>query len=346
MKNIKLSPIYNMSMCSLENFHTCFLNWLGGIYPAETLKLFLPDKNAQNIKFKHQVKRSNEYIFDLCATMGDDEEEILVIENKLKSFPTEEQLTKYSNIFEGKKATFILLSLAPEVNLPKQWQYLSYNELAKRMHAVFDNAKFETEYHKYLIQDYIDVIDEISNALQIKDTKKLDFYDVPKQLKQLHLRDIYIKYRGALFANFLKKNVQNCEIYSSFHHGKNTIDIVLISNDRYDFRIQLEGNQFRYCFLPAWSDDEKNKEDIAITLLYDQLWFFYTEEYSKKEFCKYGKNFIYRYIKIERLFAKDNLKDVTYQELTNYINKVIKIFFENYKDIDALVKKYEKQNLY
>ena len=37
------------------------------------------------------------------------------------------------------------------------------------------------------------------------------------------------------------------------------------------------------------------------------------EEYSKKEFCKYGKNFIYSYIKIERLFAKDILKDVTYQ---------------------------------
>ena len=123
MKNIKISPVYNISMCSLENFHTCFLNWLGSIYPAETLKLFLPDKNTQNIKFKNQVKYANEYIFDLCATMGDDDEEFLVIENKLKSFPTEEQLTEYRNVFKDKKATFILLSLAPEINLPLKWQY-------------------------------------------------------------------------------------------------------------------------------------------------------------------------------------------------------------------------------
>lgn len=27
------SPIYNISMCSLENFHTCFLKWLGQNYP-------------------------------------------------------------------------------------------------------------------------------------------------------------------------------------------------------------------------------------------------------------------------------------------------------------------------
>ena len=40
MNNILVSPIYNLSMCSLENFHTCFLNWLGNKYPQKTLKLF------------------------------------------------------------------------------------------------------------------------------------------------------------------------------------------------------------------------------------------------------------------------------------------------------------------
>lgn len=30
--NLLNSPIYNMSMCSLENFHTCFLSWLGKNY--------------------------------------------------------------------------------------------------------------------------------------------------------------------------------------------------------------------------------------------------------------------------------------------------------------------------
>ena len=113
MIDIEKSPIYNISMCSLENFHTCFIHWLGCNYPAQTLKLFIPDKCIDNIRFENQVKYNNDYIFDLYITMGSNNEEHLVIENKLKSFPTEEQLTKYSNAFEGKKSTFILLSLAP-----------------------------------------------------------------------------------------------------------------------------------------------------------------------------------------------------------------------------------------
>jgi len=159
MKTIENSPIYNMSMCSLENFHTCFINWLGNAYPVETLKLFMPDKNADNIKFKKQVKHNSEYIFDLCVTIGNNNEEFLVIENKLKSFPTEEQLINYNNAFEGKNATFVLLSLAPEIKLPNTWKYLSYGELAKRMHKIFDNAEFLNEYHKYLIADYIANVD-------------------------------------------------------------------------------------------------------------------------------------------------------------------------------------------
>lgn len=33
--DLNKSPIYNLSMCSLENFHTCFLKWFGQNYPQE-----------------------------------------------------------------------------------------------------------------------------------------------------------------------------------------------------------------------------------------------------------------------------------------------------------------------
>ena len=76
------SPIYNMSMCSLENFHTNFLKWLGNTYPNETLHLFLIDKAEGNIKFKDQEKE-NGNIYDLCV-LKDNGEKILIIENKIK----------------------------------------------------------------------------------------------------------------------------------------------------------------------------------------------------------------------------------------------------------------------
>ena len=42
--NLTNSPIYNMSMCSLENFHTCFLSWLGNNYKHEFLEI-LPEQS-------------------------------------------------------------------------------------------------------------------------------------------------------------------------------------------------------------------------------------------------------------------------------------------------------------
>ena len=45
--NLINSPIYNMSMCSLENFYTCFLSWLGKNYKKEFLEI-LTDKNYDN----------------------------------------------------------------------------------------------------------------------------------------------------------------------------------------------------------------------------------------------------------------------------------------------------------
>ena len=64
-KEPKQSPIYNLSMCSLENFHTCFLKWLGNEYPEKTFKL-LTGKGEQNIKFFTQ-ENCGKYRFDLVA---------------------------------------------------------------------------------------------------------------------------------------------------------------------------------------------------------------------------------------------------------------------------------------
>ncbi len=344
MQNIEKSPIYNMSMCSLENFHTCFIHWLGSIYPTETLKLFIPDNNMENIKFENQVKHENEYIFDLCVTMGsNNNNESLIIENKLKSFPTEEQLIKYSNAFEGKNATFILLSLAPEIKLPEKWQYLSYSELAKRMHSIFDNANFTNEYHKYLIKDYISVIETISKNFPQNKSTKYDFYD---EIVSDDLKDIYIKYRTSELCDYININT-NISATVDFRDKQGIINI-WCNFENYDiiFLIQIQHNEYRYCLIYGDETENDLRESIANTLVKNNIWFNNCIEnypkarnYQSKKFCGYRPNFLYRYQTLEKLFNKDKMSDVTYQEIAEKIKKDISALIENkYEIVKILVE--------
>lgn len=336
MKNIEKSPIYNMSMCSLENFHTRFIHWLGCIYPAETLKLFIPNKNIDNIKFENQVKHTNDCIFDLCITMGNNSEELLIIENKLKSFPTEEQLAKYSNAFEGTGVTFLLLSLAPEVKLPEKWRYLSYGELAKRMHRIFYNADFTNEYHKYLINDYISVIETLSESFPQNKSMKYDFYD--EKISD-NLKDIYIKYRTSELCNFIDKNT-DLSATVDFRDKQGIINVWCGFED-YDitFLIQIQHNEYRYCLIYGDETENELRESFATMLAKNSIWFNNCIEnypkarnYQSKKFCGYKPNFIYRYQTLEKVFCKTKMSDISYKEIAEKV----------YNDISDLLKnKYE-----
>ena len=102
MENLLNSPIYNLSMCSLENFHTCFLSWLGNNYKHEFLEILTGVHyiDKVEIKVETQVNYGKNNILDMLITVKNgDNTEYIVIENKLKSFPTEEQLSRYQECF-------------------------------------------------------------------------------------------------------------------------------------------------------------------------------------------------------------------------------------------------------
>lgn len=335
------SPIYNMSMCSLENFHTCFLKWLGKVYPNETLKIFMPGITTNNINFENQERFGNKFIFDLYITMGNNNEEILVIENKLKSFPTEKQLTDYQNSLADKNANFILLSLAPKIKLPKGWKYLSYSELAKNMHSAFDKANFKEEYHKSLVKDYISVIKNLSDNFPQNDSKKYDFYDT-----KIHddLRDIYIKYRTSELSNYINENTK-LTVDTDFRNKQGIVNIWQ-SFEGYDieFLIQIQHNQYRYCMIYGNDKEENLRESIATSLAEQKIWFNNCIEnypkarnYKSGKFCGYGNRFIYRYQTLEKLFNKDKISDVTYQEIADKVNKDISELKKNKHEIIRIV---------
>lgn len=346
---IKLSnsPIYNLSMCSLENFHTCFFKWLGQNYPRQFLNVLL-NKNVPahvNVEFETQVRYSNDTILDLQITVNDRKEtEFIVIENKLKSYPTQEQLIKYQNYFREKKSTFILLSLVPNFEASEGWQYISYENLAEKLSQI---SEFKNQYDEFLITDYINVVKLIANAFPKISTQKYDFYEENK-LDEIGLKDIYVKWRTSEFANCIKQKLNRADwdIGFSFHNKKGTIDIVK-SFPEYGFNIgiQIENNQYRYFMIipcdTVFTNKKEVREKIASELHCNGYWFNNTQDTKRnilyKEFCGYNPDFIYRYFTLEKHYGVSSLKDISYEDIVRQIEKDINNLEENQHEIIRII---------
>lgn len=345
MENLLNSPIYNLSMCSLENFHTCFLNWLGNKYPQETLKLFSNKQvlNPNNIKFETQVQYGIDIKLDLQITIKDgNETEFIIIENKLKSYPTVEQLKKYEQAFKEKEATFILLSLAPITEIPDSWQYYSYHKLEENLKKQFKELK---DYDKYLVDDYINVIRNINSAFPTSSTQMFDFYDCTS-LDKLGLKDIYIKFKTSELTNIIKKRIKSKDIYigHSFHNKKGTIDIVKsILNNKFHIGIQIEKDQYRYFARFGNNEDCSTREEITEELFSQNCWFFNTDISTRgkiyKTFLGYKPDFIYRYITLSDLFGKQ-LENISFNEIAQKVEQDICRLEENETKIIRIIANY------
>ena len=338
-KDLKLSPIYSMSMCSLENFHTCFLSWLGQNYPKELVKVLTDKEVSDNvaIEIENEVYRGKNIRLDLQIKLtNDNEEEYVVVENKLKSFPTKEQLSKYGEHFKDKKVTFILLSLAPKFDAPPEWKYMSYSDLKKRMENAFE---YKNSYDKYLIEDYIDVIGMLAEKFPADYTQLYNFYD-KNELDEIGLKDIYVKYKTSELESLIKERFgKNNKIitYSDFHNKKGCIGIDY-KLEEFTFGIQIEGMQYRYF---AFAESKKvsfvTVKQVAEILFVDNLWFNNTlpprGKAKSNVFCQYKTDtysMFYRY--------KELNKTLTYQEIAKKVENDIEILHKNEVKIREIIK--------
>jgi len=350
METLKKSPIYNISMCSLENFHTCFLAWIAQNYSKEFLKALIDKEFCENteIKVNTQVKCSKTIILDLMIEIKENKnKEYIIIENKLKSYPTKEQLLKYQEHFQNEKATYILLSLAPSVDLPSEWRFLNYNDLKQ---VLLNKFSFENQYHEALVNDYIQVIDSIAKAFPKTLTKNYDFYE-KNELDNIGLKDIYIKYRTSEFADYIKRYINKPDYYIgySFHNKKGTIDIIkhLDEVDSY-LGIQIEHNQYRYYLRSLCKDNSKKaneiREKIANYLYAKDYWFNNTLSPNRptiyKNFCGYNPDFIYRYFQIDQMFNVSGLQNVSYDKIAKKIKSDLDSLEKHQSDIIEIIKEY------
>ena len=119
-KNLKQSPMFAISLSSKELFHSNFWAWLIEHNP-EYSKVFFDDIDF-NIKLSVKREEKNR---DLSIHLN---QWVYIIENKLKSLPSREQIEEY----QKKEPSFCKGCLTGVVrleDLPNNWCFKSYKEI-------------------------------------------------------------------------------------------------------------------------------------------------------------------------------------------------------------------------
>ena len=225
VESLKKSPLYNLSMANKELFHSNFLAWFGNQYKDE-FKVLMNKLLGKNVLEDNNFSIEREYKhFDICVKVNGNE--IILIENKVKSVPTSEQLDGYRNEVKNKECKFILLTMTQELqdlSNADGWTVISYRKLSENMSDHLNDC-----YHSSLLEDYRNYVNNLQDIIEIYD-KEENYNSKPKdnRLKELGIHDIC----GKRKAQTLYKKL--CEACSN----KN-IDIVSDLNDLSDNNIYI-----------------------------------------------------------------------------------------------------------
>ena len=275
---LRTSPLFNLSLCSKELFHSNFLYWLGTTHCA----LFVAVCKELGCKvnwnaFPENIKR--EYCnLDLCACC--DGQITFILENKVKSIPQKSQLDRYVRENNPQTDDLILLSLATEFPDKESilndglWKIRSYKDLCE---AISKHKKLleGDSYALALVEDYCSFINNLHQLSQTWLLKKESYFLLPKdekkEIEELRIGDLMDKIWYSQLCASLNKyimdkfhletisgygieaiaktggNILNT-VYTNwgFTHGQGLLEAKLRINNDYVLLIQIQGNRYEH----------------------------------------------------------------------------------------------------
>jgi hypothetical protein len=174
-----------------------------------------PPKACQPLKVYRERK-------NIDLTLEFPENGTLLIENKVKSMPSQSQLEDYAKAVKDKDQTsFLLISLARPTFVPSnssafamecgaQWHLLSYRDLAAALEGMLPAISSANAYHGQLLTDYLNVVRGL-DKLQLHFHVDLDgdgsffgLLDDLRDLKSIRLHDLIDKLRCDQLAERLR----------------------------------------------------------------------------------------------------------------------------------------------
>jgi len=327
IEKLKSTPLFYLFLSSRELFHSNFWFWLSTLNKAEAIKLFTNKQIEGNITFKREHNESfGEFKSKVDLLVTDGTLPQIVIENKVKDFPTSEQLDRIKSCFSEPSAEFILTTLFWTNDLKfNDWSVRTYRELSE---AILPENFTTNRYHQDLITDYKEFTLTLATlAEQLNISQEYDFAislnkALFNRLNDIKLWEGYQKLRAShLLFCFNKSNEHKLSATYSINNQKVTITFQSSINNDYRIGIQIEDNQYRKFIIgPKHFQFSENLRKNNI---------FFNNDWSsplKKNMMSYKPDFKYQYEKIEVL---------SFTELFKKVNKDFQIIN---KEIDEIIR--------
>jgi hypothetical protein len=320
IENLKNNFLFQLSLGSKELFHSNLLAWIleqrnekgefeaMRIFVTEFLKDEMPIiTNPEEIIIAREEKK-----IDLILKWKiKDKFNYLFIENKLKSIPTNEQLSDYNKVVEsysigeailninGKEEKlkrrnenpkFLLTPIHSSLET-KDWNKITYKEhiipfLVRIIDLEFENC--DTNQIKLVIDRYIDFLKNLIELLTIFDIdtsniekfkqRKYNFYEHEQYsiLKKLRLHDFILKLAHSYIENLIsielkKNNLIEKRLYSAFTNATG-MTTVEFNIGKSEFYIGLQLQGLQLRYYLLSSKKQKNIQ-LAKRLFEEKLWF-------------------------------------------------------------------------
>jgi hypothetical protein len=169
------SPLFNLSLTNKELFHSNFIAWFGTLYPELFIQLInnlLGDnKWADGLDVKKIDLRREYNNFDISVFDSEDSKvPRLIIENKVKSVPTQAQLKEYQDkINNDENVALLLLTMNEQIysltedECDTRWKIVNYKTLSTALRELPDkNLK---PYHRMLVKDYCQYVYDLQQII-------------------------------------------------------------------------------------------------------------------------------------------------------------------------------------
>lgn len=208
IKKLKKNPLYWMSAGARENSFSYFFKWMFDTYP-DSLKIL-----DNTITSSAQSVKRELHNMDLIIEFDDG---VIIVENKIKSLSTADQLQRYNekleNKFKDKKLNKILLSMIKPAHELHGWTYLSYQELTGKIFKFLSNSTDVKSNHKQYIDDMMDVFKQSMIIMQAYEKKSGFWFDIDKNceawkaLEDIRFEDTVTKFLASEFHNYIYQNL-------------------------------------------------------------------------------------------------------------------------------------------
>ncbi|MBN1969154.1 MAG: PD-(D/E)XK nuclease family protein [Candidatus Delongbacteria bacterium] len=298
-----------------ELIHSGFIKYLLEYWADYFFKILFKENNEDygeiELEKSHNRKRLDIFI------KSKKNDKLIVIENKFKSFPNDEQLNTYDQILEEiypnvAKKKYVICFDPDIISLQNSnWQMLSYTYLLSCIKGFIKNLKQITNDQLVFINHYINFLnDYVTFYGSIKYNIQNIFISNPREEDKFWMSLIYYIIRNEVDVYFREKNIIATYRVAP---GTTTIPLLDIFPDHWQFKsikflIELQGNEIKFY---TWTEDKK----IILEII---------DLAKRKSFEIDSKTLKYKTL------TKKNIR-------SSYIYKE-KMVFENNADLNEIIK--------